>query len=112
MHAEPIFLALDRMEQALRNAEVEAIRAGRDGNQSLKDWLEDYVDTTRVWLEQWREVVKEANRPKVSASAGIVNLSRVTADSPDENPLQVGIAATGSLPRSSATASGCTTGSP
>ncbi len=74
MRAEPIFLTLHRMEQALRNAEVEAIRAGRDGNQSLKDWLENYVDTTRVWLEQWREVVKEANQPAVSAS-GTVNLS-------------------------------------
>ncbi len=69
MHAEPIFLALDRMEQALRNAEAEAMRAEKEGNQSLKDWLENYVDTTRVWLEQWREVVKEANRPEVSASA-------------------------------------------
>jgi len=63
MKAEPIFGALNHMEKALRQAESEVIKAAREGNESLQDWLENFVSITRVWLDQWREVVSEANRP-------------------------------------------------
>ena len=68
MRAEPIFVALSRMEGALRDAEAEAARAKKDGNRSLEDWLENFVSTTRVWLDHWRDVVKEANRTEVGAA--------------------------------------------
>lgn len=66
MLAKPIFGALSSMEQALRQAEIQVIKAEREGDESLQDWLENFVATTRVWLDQWREVVKDANRPEAA----------------------------------------------